>query len=43
MWKITFFLLLSATIVYCQSKQKVIFDCDFGGDIDDAFAMALLL
>ncbi|MCD6354156.1 MAG: nucleoside hydrolase [Prolixibacteraceae bacterium] len=24
-------------------KQKVIFDCDLGGDIDDAFAMALLL
>ena len=24
-------------------KQKVIFDCDLGGDIDDAFAVALLL
>lgn len=24
-------------------KQKVIFDCDFAGDIDDAFATALLL
>lgn len=24
-------------------KQKVIFDCDLGGDIDDAFALALLL
>ena len=24
-------------------KQKIIFDCDLGGDIDDAFAVALLL
>ena len=24
-------------------NQKVIFDCDLGGDIDDAFALALLL
>ena len=24
-------------------KQKVIFDCDLGGDVDDAFAVALLL
>jgi len=24
-------------------KQKVIFDCDLGGDIDDAYALALLL
>ena len=26
-----------------QEKQKIIFDCDLGGDIDDAFAVALLL
>ena len=26
-----------------SQKQKVIFDCDLGGDIDDAFALALLL
>lgn len=26
-----------------SQKQKVIFDCDLGGDIDDAFAVALLL
>jgi inosine-uridine nucleoside N-ribohydrolase len=26
-----------------KGKQKVIFDCDFGGDIDDAFAVALVL
>ena len=24
-------------------KHKVIFDCDLGGDVDDAFAVALLL
>ena len=24
-------------------KQKVLFDCDLGGDVDDAFAVALLL
>ena len=29
-------------LAYSQ-KQKVIFDCDLGGDIDDAFALALLL
>ena len=26
-----------------QEKQKIIFDCDLGGDIDDAFAVALIL
>jgi inosine-uridine nucleoside N-ribohydrolase len=26
-----------------QEKQKIIFDCDLGGDIDDAFAVALVL
>jgi inosine-uridine nucleoside N-ribohydrolase len=34
-------LLLQLTAI--AQKQKVIFDCDLGGDIDDAFAMALLL
>lgn len=24
-------------------KKKIIFDCDLGGDIDDAYAVALLL
>ena len=33
---------LQIGILYAQ-KQKVIFDCDLGGDIDDAFAVALLL
>lgn len=32
----------SIPMVFAQ-KQKVIFDCDLGGDIDDAFAVALLL
>jgi len=31
-----------STSLFSQ-KQKVIFDCDLGGDIDDAFALALLL
>ena len=26
-----------------KKKQKIILDCDFGGDIDDAFAVALIL
>jgi len=29
--------------VFSQPKQKIIFDCDLGGDIDDAFALALIL
>ena len=44
MKKIFFTLLFSILcfVGYAQ-KQKVIFDCDLGGDIDDAFALALLL
>ena len=38
---VTIFLFL---ILYLSAqKQKVIFDCDLGGDIDDAFALAFLL
>jgi purine nucleosidase len=29
--------------LFAQEKQKIIFDCDLGGDIDDAFAFALIL
>ncbi|MGA9407533.1 MAG: nucleoside hydrolase [Bacteroidota bacterium] len=29
--------------VFGKEKQKIILDCDFGGDIDDAFAVALVL
>lgn len=37
-------LLVFATVFNLSAqKQKVIFDCDLGGDIDDAFAVALLL
>ncbi len=40
-------LILLFAIFYChlsaQEKQKIIFDCDIGGDIDDAFAVALIL
>ena len=38
-------LLFSFTLLYAnaQQRQKVIFDCDLGDDIDDAFAIAMLL
>ena len=35
--------LLIAGSIRAAEKQKVIFDCDLAGDIDDAFAVALLL
>lgn len=35
--------LATSIIVPAQEKQKIIFDCDFAGDIDDAFAVALIL
>lgn len=42
-----FFLLLAFLIAFLPNsyaqKQKVIFDCDLGDDIDDAYALALLL
>lgn len=36
-------LLILSQFLYSSEKQKIIFDCDLGGDIDDAFAMALIL
>lgn len=36
-------LVLQAVSVPAAEKQKVIFDCDLAGDVDDAFAVALLL
>jgi len=36
-------LILIFSFTVQAQKQKVIFDCDLGGDIDDAFAVALLL
>jgi len=43
--KIIFILLVSIFSINlsAQDKQKIIFDCDLGGDIDDAFAVALIL
>lgn len=38
-----FMFVLAAQILWAGEKQKIIFDCDLGGDIDDAFAMALVL
>jgi purine nucleosidase len=32
-----------ATTAFAVPKQKVIFDCDLAGDVDDAYAVALLL
>ncbi len=45
MKKIILYLTAMAFLSFSASaqKQKVIFDCDLGGDIDDAFAMSLLL
>jgi len=36
-------LLLSCQFLFAADKQKVIFDCDLGDDIDDAFALALVI
>ena len=36
-------LFLNTLIASAQGRQKVIFDCDLGDDIDDAFAIAMLL
>ncbi|HBQ83304.1 MAG TPA: nucleoside hydrolase, partial [Bacteroidales bacterium] len=35
--------MLSINVVLGQPKQKIIFDCDLGSDIDDAFALGLIL
>jgi purine nucleosidase len=37
------FLLLSWNLCLIAQRQKVIFDCDLGDDIDDAFALGYLL
>ncbi|MCI0512235.1 nucleoside hydrolase [candidate division KSB1 bacterium] len=34
---------LITQLLFAAEKQKIIFDCDLGGDIDDAFALALVL
>jgi purine nucleosidase len=34
---------LVSVSTWAAPKQKIIFDCDLGGDIDDAFALALVL
>ena len=40
---ILLFLLLTAVSIKAAPKQKVILDCDLAGDVDDAYAPALLL
>ena len=37
------FFLLVPVVLTGQQKQKIIFDCDLGSDIDDAFALGLIL
>ncbi len=39
----TILLVVFWAVSLVAEKQKVIFDCDLGGDIDDAFAVGLLL
>jgi inosine-uridine nucleoside N-ribohydrolase len=34
---------LLTNLVAAEDKQKIIFDCDLGDDIDDAFALAMVL
>ena len=41
--EIVLFLILWVTSVFSQGKQKIIFDCDLAGDVDDAYALALIL
>jgi hypothetical protein len=41
--KLTIMLTLMSLMLFGQTRQKVIFDCDLGDDIDDAFALAMLL
>lgn len=36
-------LFLMINFGFTADKQKIIFDCDLGGDVDDAFAVALIL
>ncbi|MFZ1976822.1 MAG: nucleoside hydrolase [Bacteroidota bacterium] len=45
MKKLLFLLIIFLLPIFAfgREKQKIIFDCDFGGDIDDAFAVALVL
>ena len=42
MKKLILFFLISFSLV-AQNRQKVIFDCDLGDDIDDAYALGYLL
>jgi purine nucleosidase len=40
---VIFFMLTISMMASTGEKQKIILDCDLGGDIDDAFAVALVL
>ena len=40
---LSFILIFLTSFSRAADKQKIIFDCDLGGDIDDAFALSLIL
>ncbi len=40
---VTLFILMIFNLCNGGDKQKIILDCDLGGDIDDAFAVAMML
>ena len=40
---ITVTICLFSIYSFAQERQKIIFDCDLGDDIDDAYALALIL
>ncbi len=40
---IVFIIILYVSLSSAADKQKIIFDCDLGDDIDDAFALAMIL
>ena len=40
---LAFIAFLFCKLCFGGEKQKIIFDCDIGGDIDDAFAVAMML
>ena len=41
--KIITFVLLFSILAFAKEKQKIILDCDLGDDIDDAFALAMVI
>ncbi|NQT27919.1 nucleoside hydrolase [candidate division KSB1 bacterium] len=42
-FRISLFILFISHVLIAEGKQKIIFDCDLAGDVDDAYAVALVL